>query len=196
MNERFFKRALHFLIFQLILCVLLIGCLVGCKTVKEVTKEVTKYDSTAIKENKALKRTLSEEIERFEKEKEKWEQTGVIFETTPCPDSAKTVPTTILFDNGKLKSIQGNVRSLTSDLYEKSAELYDANRMIDSLQYALELEQKNVKHETITIEKEVKTKVSSFPFWLLIACVIGGQILESKFKIINRVINIFSLIKL
>ena len=174
---------------------LLTGCFQSCKTVKEVTKEVVKYDSTSIKENKALKRVLAEEIERFEKEKEQWERTGVIFETTPCPDSAKTMPTTILFDNGKLKSIQGNVRSLTSDLYEKSAELYEAHRMIDSLQYALELEQKNVKKETIVVEKKVKTKVKSFPFWLLVICIIGGILLQWKFKVVNRVINILSLIK-
>lgn len=182
--------------FTLFIMYLLAGCFSSCKTVKEVTKEVTKYDSTAIKEAKALKRVLSEELERFEKEKEQWESTGVIFETTPCPDSTKTMPTKIIFDNGKLKSIQGNVRSLTSDLYEKSAEAWEQKRRADSLGVELAKEKQNVKKETKVIEKKVETKVKSFPFFLLLICFLSGILGEWKFKIVGRLINIFSLIKL
>lgn len=186
-------KAIPFCVF---VAYLLTGCLQSCKTVKEITKIETKYDSTSIKENSALKRVLAEEQERFQKEKEQWESTGVIFETTPCPDSTKTMPTKIVFDNGKLKSIEGNVKSLTSDLYEKSAELWDAHRTIDSLQYALEKEQQNIKKETKVVEKYIKTKVKSFSFWVLLICVIGGILLDWKFKIVDRLINIFSLIKI
>lgn len=182
-------------LFTFFIMYLLAGCFSSCKTVKEVTKEVTKYDSTAIREAAALKRVLSEELERFEKEKEQWESTGVIFETTPCPDSTKTMPTKIIFDNGKLKSIQGNVRSLTSDLYEKSAEAWEQKRRADSLGVELAKEKQNVKKETKVIEKKVETKVKSFPFWLLLICVIGGILLEFKFKVVKRLVNIFSIIK-
>lgn len=165
--------------------------LFSCKTVKEVTKEVVRYDSTAIKENVALHRFLSEEIERFEKEREAWENTGVVFVTEDCPDSSKlSPPAKIIFDNGKIKSIEGRVKSLNQSLYEKSSEILDAHRTIDSLQYELEKEQTNVKKEVTTIHKHTKTKVTGWPVWLFAICLVGGLLIEYKYKIIKRILSL------
>lgn len=191
MYERWLKIFFRFLIFTGVLVVLLIGCLTSCKIKKEVIREVTKYDSVAIKENEDLKMVLSEEKERYEKEREQWESTGVIFETTPCPDSNKVAPAKIIFaDNGRIKSIEGNVKSLTSDLYEKSAELYDAHKTIDSLQYELEHQEVKVKIETKTVNKTVKTKV--YPIWMWFL-VLAGMFIEYKFKIANKIISLIKL---
>lgn len=163
----------------------------SCKVTREINKEVVKYDSVAIKENAVLKRILNEEIERFEKEREEWENTGVVFDN-PC-DSVQPQPTKIVFDNGKIKSIEGRVKSLNQSLYEKSSELYDAHRIIDSLQYELEKEQTNVKKEVLTIHKKTKTKVKIWPIWLFAICFIGGNLVEWRYKLMKRILSIFKL---
>lgn len=164
--------------------------LFGCKTTKFIEKEKIIVDSTAIKERDAIARVLKEEVERFEKEKEQWETTGVTFETTPCPDSTKTV-TKIIFDNGKIKSIEGNVKALNQSLYEKSAELYDAHATIDSLSEVIEKQQTEVKKTEIKVVKEIERKwFLPWWIWLIVAgsVVIGGfpyakRFLKSKFNI-------------
>lgn len=167
-----------------ILAIILTASLFSCKTTKFVEKEKIVVDSTAIKERDAVKRVLKEAIEQFEKEKEQWESTGIIFETTPCPDSTKTQPTKIVFDNGKLKSIEGNVRSLTSDLYEKSVELYDAHSVIDSLSEETERLQTALSKTETKVVKEIK-RVAFIPWWIWViaglAVVFGSHPYAKKF---------------
>lgn len=181
---------------------LTIGCLSSCKTTKTVTKEVIKevekYDSTAINEVVRLKRVLSETIEKHRKEKERWDSTGISF-FDPCPDSARTV-TKIVFDNGKLKLIEGNVRSLSQTLHEKSTELLDAYSTIDSIAVELEKAQAALKRETEKEEKivyrDVERKVGKGLMWLwiLIGIVIGLSA-EYKFKLVKRILSLVKLIK-
>lgn len=174
--------------------------LFSCKTVKEVTKEVVKYDSTAIKENAALHRFLAEEIERFEKERETWDKTGISFypfdaginggRDTIATDFKPEVPKIEFFDNGKIKSIEGRVKSLNQSLYEKSSELLDAHKTIGSLQYDLEKEQTNVKKEVTTVHKHTKTKITGWPMWLFAICLVGGLFIEWKYKLIKRILSL------
>jgi len=182
--------------FNLIISLLLLGCLLSCKTTKEVIKIETRYDSTAIKENAALKRVLKEELERFEREKENWDSTGIVFyETLPCPDSSsKPQPTKIIFDNGRLRSIEGNVRSLNQTLYEKSAELIYAHSVIDSLSLELEKSQTDVsKKETIKYVDKV-TKIKT-PWWLYVLIAAVSLLIEHKVKIVGNIWKLISLIK-
>lgn len=139
--------------------------LFSCKTVKEVTKEVVKYDSAAIKENKALRMFLSEEIERFEKDREAWENTGVVFDT----DTITNTVTKIIFDNGKIKSIEGRVKSLNQSLYEKSSELLDAHSTIDSMGVELEKKEVELSKKQSVVVKEKKVTVTPWWIWLLLA---------------------------
>lgn len=158
---------------------ILLVFLSSCKTTRQVDKEVIKDDSAVIKENVALRRFLSEEIERFEKDREAWENTGVVF-NSDCPDS---IATKIIFDNGKIKSIEGRVKSLNQNLHEKSSELLDAHRTVDSLQYELEKEQTNIKKEVTTIHKYTKTKVMPGWIWLLL---LVGWIARGYWPIIKK----------
>ncbi len=149
----------------------------SCKTTKFVEKEKLIVDSIAIKQRDAIARVLKEEIERFEKEKEQWEETGVTFETTPCPDSTKTV-TKIIFDNGKIKSIEGNVRSLNQSLYEKSSELLDAHTTIDSLGIENEKLQIELSKKQVSTVKEIK-RVTFIPWWIWL--IAAGTLIAGTF---------------
>jgi len=150
----------------------------SCKTVKYIEKEKIVIDSTYKEENTALFNLLKETKEKYQKEKEQWENTGVVFETTPCPDTANKSPapiTKIIFDNGKLKSIEGNVKALNQSLYEKSSELLDAYSTIDSM--GVELEKKEIelsKKQTI-VYKEIKKTFIPWWVWLIagLALVVG-----------------------
>lgn len=150
----------------IVVTILLLIMAFGCKTVKEVYKERKVYDSTAIRENKALRRFLSEEIERFEKERETWESTGVVFETD-C-DTVINQPTKIIYDNGKLKSIEGRIKIFNQDLIERTEELYDAHRQIDSLTTELERRETNVKTVEKIVTRDIKRSVLPGWIWFLL----------------------------
>lgn len=154
----------------------------SCKTTKYIDKVKTVVDSTAINQRDALVRVLKEEIDRFEKEREQWENTGVTFETTPCPDSTKTV-TKIIFDNGKIKSIEGNVKALNQSLYEKSAELYDAHSLIDSLTLELEKSETKVAKTEVRVIKDIETKWY-LPWWIWL--IVGGSVIIGGFPYMKR----------
>ncbi len=163
----------------------------SCKTTKFVEKEKIIVDSTAIKQRDAIARVLKEEIERYEKEKEEWNNTGIVFESTPCPDSTKTV-TKITFDNGKIKSIEGNVKALNQSLYEKSSELLDAHTTIDSLGIENEKLQTELSKKEISVVKEVE-RVTFIPWWIwLIAAgtLIVGTLFPTAKRFIKQKLNI------
>lgn len=169
---------------------LLSGCLQSCKTVKYIDRVKTVVDSSVIEQNLGLQRALQETIETYEKEKEQWNSTGVVFDTK-CDTVYKT---RIEFDNGKLKNIEGNVKSLNQSLFEKQSELYDAYRLIDSLSFEAEKKDTRVVKETVTITKNVKTKVMVWWPWLVVG-LIAGLILESRFKILYHLKTIFYQLK-
>ena len=151
--------------------------LFSCKTTKYIDKIKTVVDSTAIKQRDALSRTLKETIEDFEKEREDWSNTGISFDTTPCPDSTKTI-TKIVFDNGKIKSIEGNVKSLNQSLYEKEAEVYNAHFIIDSLTLENEKLETQLSKKEVVVHKEIK-KVTFIPWWIWL--IVGGGLIVGTF---------------
>lgn len=152
-------------------CLLFIIVFTSCKTTRFIEREKVVVDSSAIIENTALKRTLSEELNRFEKEKEQWENTGVVFETTPCPDSSAT--TKITFDNGKVKSIEGRVKALNQSLYKKDNELHEAIIRADSLAIENEKKQTQLSKKQEVVVKNTTTKVNVFPWWIWFLLAVG-----------------------
>jgi len=164
--------------------------LFGCRTTKEVVKMETIYDSAAIMQNEALHKTLQETIEHYERQIEQWESTGVVFNDTPCPDSPTSVKpsTKIIFDNGKLKSIEGNVRALNQSLYEKNTELIEALYSRDSLVVELEKARANVSKTESVHTKEVKKKAP--PWWLFLLCILIGSIGEYRLKYLQRFLSL------
>ena len=145
--------------------------LFSCKTTKFVEKEKIVVDSTAIKQRDAIARVLKEEIERFEKEKEEWNNTGISFDTTPFESATKTV-TKIIFDNGKIKSIEGNVKTLNQSLYEKQAEVYDAHSTIDSMGIEIEKLQVELSKKQVSVVKDIETKWY-IPIWVWVVVALG-----------------------
>ncbi len=156
--------------------------LYSCKTTRIIEKERMTVDSSSIKERDVLKRVLKEELERFEKEKQQWENTGVVFETESCPDSTKTV-TKIVFDNGKLKSIEGNVKALNQSLYETNSELLDAKVTLDSMSIELERKDEQLSKKQEVLIKNTKTTVWPWWMWLLIAV---GWVARGLWPVVKR----------
>lgn len=150
---------------------------ISCKTTKFIEKEKIVVDSTSIKQRDAIARVLKEEVERFAKEKEEWNNTGISFDTTPCDSATKTV-TKIVFDNGKIKSIEGNVKALNQSLYEKSSELYDAHSLIDSLTVELEKQETRLSKTEVKVVKEIERK-TFLPWWIWV--VVGGGLIVGTF---------------
>ena len=160
----------------------------SCKTIKYVDKEKIVIDSTYKEENEALFSLLKETKEKHQKEKEQWESTGVVFETTPCPDTANKSPVTkIIFDNGKLKSIEGNVRTLNQSLYEKSAELLDAYSTIDSMGVELEKKETQLNKKQEIVIKEIKRNYIPWWIWLIAA---GTLFVGTYFPGVKRFIKL------
>lgn len=164
-------KFVKFIIFNFVVSCLLVGCLQSCKTTKYIDRVKTVTDSTSIKQRDALARVLKETIEDFEKEREQWENLGVTFDNTPCPDSQNVV-TKIIFDNGKIKSIEGKVKALNQSLYEKQSELYDAHSTIDSLSSVKEQSYITVT-KTITITKKEIERKWFIPWWVWVIVGVG-----------------------
>lgn len=157
---------IHLTGFIIVIILLLVALLSSsCKTTKFIEKEKIVVDSTAITQRDVFQKTLKETIESWKKEKQSWETTGIVFEDTPCPDSVRTEPAKIIFDNGKLKSVEGRVKILNQSLYEKNYELDNAYRVIDSM--AVEMEKKDIalskKETSVEVKKE---SVPYIPWWI------------------------------
>lgn len=185
------RNTILFIFFNVIIFSLLSGCLIGCRTVKEIEKTKTVYDSAAIQENANLKQVLAYEREMMDKEREQWNSTGVVFDT-----KCDTVYNTrIEFDNGKLKSIEGNVKLLNQSLFEKQTELYDAHRLIDSLLFEVEKKDTKVVKETMTITKTVKRKPAyGWLLWFIPLLLLIGAVVEYRFKIFKRFLSLKNII--
>lgn len=169
-----------------VVAIILLVLAASCKVTKYIDREKIVVDSSVIEQNKTLQRTLKETIEKYEKERETWESTGVVFETD-CDTSLRTI-TKIVYDNGKLQSIEGRVKSLNIDLVERTTELYDAHRQIDSM--AFELERKEIalskKQETI-IKTVEKTSRPGWIWWLLLIGAVAGWFIRGYMPSIKKI---------
>jgi len=174
---------------------LFILLLSACKTTKYIDRVETKVDSSVIYQRDMLQRTLKETIEQYEKERHQWETTGVVFETQPCPDSIQTkMVTKIVFDKGKIKSIEGNVKALNQSLMEKQTEIYDAHSTIDSLAIVLDNTKAELsKKQQGLVKSVVRKTIPGWIFWVLLLLLIVGIAIEYRLGVAKRVINIFKL---
>lgn len=166
--------------------VILLLLAASCRVTKYIDREKIVVDSSAVSQNETLKRTLKETIEAHEREREQWESTGVVFETEPCPDSTRTV-TKIVFDNGKLKSIEGNVRALNQSLYQKENEVSALQSRLDSMAIELDRKQVELSKKVTTVTKEVVRK-PGWIWWLLVIGAIGGWTGRGYFPRIKKIL--------
>lgn len=178
-------KALNFAYLILILLLAIIALsLFGCSTVKYIDREKITVDSSVVVQNEGLQQTLKETIERYEAERESWLTTGVLFDTIYRSDTVTVNKVT--FDNGRIKTIEGRIRAVNTDLHERTAELYDAHITIDDLTMKLEKEESRLS-KTQTITKIEKRKV--LPWWLFMLFP-AGLFVEYRFKIIQRLVKL------
>lgn len=173
--------------YEIIAFLFIIFLAFGCKTTKYIDREVAKIDSTVIEQNEGLQRALKETIENYEREREQWEKTGILFDTVYRDTGSLKIIPKVVFDNGKIKSVEGRLLAVNQAFFEKSSELLSAHSTIDSM--AVELERKDIalskKQETVI--KEVKRTV--WPFWLFAIFFFAGLICEYRFKIIKSILS-------
>lgn len=164
-------------------------CFFSCKTVKYVDRVKVVTDSTVIEQNEGLQIALKETIENYEREREQWEKTGILFDTVYRDTGSLKIIPKVVFDNGKIKSVEGRLLAVNQQFFEKSSELLSAYSVIDSM--TVELERKDIalskKQEVVT--KEVKRTV--WPVWLFVVCFISGLIVEYRFKFISSIKKLF-----
>ncbi len=160
----------------------------SCKTVKEVVKTKTVYDSTAIEQNEALQHTLQETIVNYEKEREQWLKTGILFDTVYRDTGSLKVIPKIIFDNGKIKSVEGRLLAINQNLHESNSEIINSKEKIDSLNVIIKNKdlQLSKKQETESVYK----KRTSTPYWLFAICFAVGIIFEWRFKILKRILSL------
>jgi hypothetical protein len=156
----------------------------SCKTIKYVDRVRTVTDSTVIEQNEGLQRTLAETIERYESQIESINKTGIIFDTVYRDTGSITRVT--FFDNGKIKSAEGRIKSISVDLKDRETALLDAHSTIDSLAIEIERKDAQLSKQVTTVTKEVKRTV--YPWWIFIICLIAGLLIEWKYKILKRIL--------
>jgi hypothetical protein len=173
-NKKLFMRLTYILF--------IIFLFASCKVTKYVDREKIIVDSSVVHQYNLLQKEYQQTIERYEKERETWEKTGVVFDTD-CDTVTNTV-TKIIYDNGKLKSIEGRVKTLNIDLTERTEELYDAHRTIDELSTENERLQVELNKKQTTVIKEVQRKVTPWWIWLLF---LGGLVTEWRIGLLRRI---------
>lgn len=164
--------------------ILAIATCTGCRTIKYVDRVKTITDSSVVEQNEGLQRTLAETIERYEAERESWNKTGILFDTV-YRDTGSVMRVTF-FDNGKIKSAEGRIKSISLDLMDKQSELLDAHSTIDSLSIELERQEARLS-KTETVTKIEKRKI--FP-WYLFLLFPAGLFVEYRFKLIQRLLKL------
>lgn len=157
--------------------------LFGCKTTRYIDREKIVIDSSLVQQNEGLQQTLIETIERYEKEREAWLTTGVLFDTV-YKDTGRVV-NKVTFDNGRIKTIEGRIFAVNQDLHEKTAELLDAHATIDDLSMKLERTEAELSKKVTTVTRDVEK--TYLPWWLYIILFVAGWIARGLLwpKILN-----------
>lgn len=159
----------------------------SCTTTKYIDREVIKTDSSVIEQNEGLQRTLQETIQNYESRIESINKTGIVFDTLYRDTGSAVISKVTFFDNGKIKSAEGRIKSISLDLQDKESELLDANTTIDSMGMELERKEAELSKKVTTVTKEVKRKF--FP-WYIFLLLPAGLFIEYRFKLIQRLIKL------
>lgn len=150
--------------------------LLSCNTSKKINVQQTQKDSLYKEEALDLRRMLKETQEYYDKILS--DSSGVTIEYQPVyRDTGSTkyfpqyLPGKVIFDNGKLQSAEGQIKSVTISNKRLQEELSLKDQKIDSLTAISN--KKDVQLSETTKVKEV-VKKSRPPFWLFILVFIGG----------------------
>lgn len=168
-------------VFIAALCLLLLSC----KTTKYVERETVRVDSSWIEQNAGLQSAITEIIESYEKEKETWIKTGILFDTV-YRDTGRII-NKVTFDNGRIKTAEGRIIAINTDLHEKTAELLDAHSTIDELSMKLEKTEAQLSKKQEVLIKEVRKSFLPWWVWLLI---LAGFLIRHYWPIIRTFVKL------
>lgn len=147
--------------------------LIACKTTRYIDRETIKVDSSVIEENNILKMQIRATVEGYEKRIEQIGKTGIVFDTV-YRDTGRVI-NKVTFDNGKIKTVEGRILSISQDLNEKKIDLMEAYSLIDSLSLENEKKTAELSKEVKTVTKEIVKRGLPFWFWILLALgLVGG----------------------
>lgn len=147
----------------------------SCTSSKHVSRETARTDSSAVKEVARLTKVLKDTVSAYERQLAALSETGVVFETRT--DTVRLPGKIEYYDNGRIKSVEGMLRSANQRVLEEVAEKYNYASTIDSLTTELERKEVKVVTETKTVEKDVKRGLPWF--WLCVG-LIGGWLARWK----------------
>lgn len=153
------------LIFTLFVC----GVFSSCKTTKFIDRETVRIDSSMYEQNEGLQHALLETIQTYEAQREDWTKAGILFDTVYKDTGSLRVLNKITFyDNGKLKTAEGRILAVNTDLHEKTAELLDAHATIDELSLQLDKAEAQLSRKETSVVKQITKTRAPFWLWLLI----------------------------
>lgn len=170
---------------RLLLPLIAILLLASCRTTKTVTQTRLVTDSTTERALREHARMLEEELRAASRDSAIKYITDVQFEE--CDSAA--APATVVFDNGKLASITGQLRNVKQQLSEEASERYYQAYRADSLQERLDSVRTAVHVEYRDRVKEVERRY--IPWWVYAAMAgLAGLLLRAYWpRILNFFIN-------
>lgn len=143
--------------------ILLVISFASCRTVKNTQTVKTVYDSTYVKKYDSLVQVKREDSAAYVSMIESLSENTIIFQ-----DTGRVVTKIEYYPDGSLKTVEGNLKSVTARLSKESNEKAYWKSKYDSLASTSKAEEGNVTKETMIITKTVKkTRVPLF-MWLLI----------------------------
>lgn len=136
--------------------------LASCRTTKntQTTRVVT--DSTTERALREYVQILEEEIRSGSKDSAVRYITDVVFE-----DCDSAAPATVIFDDGRITSITGQLRSIKQQLSEEASERYYQSYRADSLQEVVDSMRTTKRVEYVEKLREVERRY--IPIWVWIA---------------------------
>lgn len=153
---------------RLLIPILAILLLASCRTTKTVTQTRLVTDSTTERALREHARMLEEELRAGGRDSVVRYVTDVVFEE--CDSAA---PATVVFDNGKLASVTGQLRAVRQQLSEEASERYYQSYRADSLQEKLDSIKSTKRVEYVDKVREVKRAYIPLWVWFLIAALAG-----------------------
>jgi hypothetical protein len=150
--------------------------LTSCRTVKNIETVKYVHDSTSVKQRDSVIRLYRLDSAAWNNERKSLSENQVIFRDT---GSTRVE----YYPDGSLKTIEGNLRSLTAKLSKEQRESSFWKSKYDSSASHKSKDSVTVRTEYVTVTKEVKRTVFPWYFFLLLLPALWvGYYIKTKLK--------------
>lgn len=151
----------------------IIVLLASCRTVKNIETVREVYDSTAVKQRDSAISVYKRDSAYWASRELSTGETTIIFQ-----DTGRVVTKIEYRPDGSIKTVEGNLKSVTARLEKEKEESGYWKSQYDSLASHKSLDSTKVNTEYVTVTKKVKITVFPWYFWLLlvVALVIGWRL--------------------